>query len=371
MISGETAPATLLAAIAFHGVQVSTGTALAEPLPDARWEVLLGEVRDRRLSGFLVAAIRAGAVAATAPQQHAADQDHAAALRWCMLLEQCLLQAVDLLSSAGIEHRVLKGPAMAHLVYRSPSIRTFVDIDLLVPPGQFEPALDVLVDAGYKRACPELRPGFDRAFSKAVTLVGPRNAQIDLHRTLAFGRFGLSIDADQLFDRPSELDVAGRSLLALGPEQRFLHACYHATLSHETARLLPLRDAAEILAGTALDPTTVRELATAWRGEPVVAATLGLLRARAGIPAPPGFAWAVQHPTRPAERRALRATGTGAEALGALPAIHGLRRKLRFLGALAAPDRAFLRHRGHRGYLSWWGAGAWTAVAKRRSAARP
>jgi hypothetical protein len=369
-------PATLLAAIAFHPVEPPphpqpSPSIVGEPLSDARWDALLREVRGRRLSGFLLAGIADGAVAATSSQADEAQQAHAAALRWCMLLEHCLLEAVARLAGAGIEHRVLKGPAMAHLVYRPPSVRTFFDIDLLVPPHQFEPALHVLADAGYRRVCPELRPGFDRAFSKAVTLVGPRDVQIDLHRTLAFGRFGLHIDAGQLFDEPSPLVVSGTSLLALGPERRFLHACYHAALTPESGRLLSLRDVAEMLAGPPLDASMVRDLATSWRGVPVVAVVLGLLRDRTGRPTPPELAWAVRHRIRPADRRALRATGTGGEAIGALPAIAGLGPRLRFLSALAAPDRAFLRHRGHRGYLSWWGRGAWKAVANRRPPVGP
>lgn len=130
-LATETAPpAALVNAVAFHGVRAQLGPILTEPLSDVCWAALLAEAAGRRLSGFLVAAMKAESFAATPSQWESAERTHAQALHWCMRLEHCLLRVSGLLSQAGIEHRVLKGPAMAHLVYRPPSIRTFVDIDL-------------------------------------------------------------------------------------------------------------------------------------------------------------------------------------------------------------------------------------------------
>src|SRR5690606_19262159 len=111
--------------------------------------------------------------------------------------------------------------------------------------------------AGYRRPLPEQSPGFDRRFGKGATVVSPEQLEVDLHRRLAIGRFGVRLPTDVLFEepgfeRPDPLPLAGRTLPALGPPARLLHACYHAALGgfrhvrvhRDIAQLLLVSDAA-------------------------------------------------------------------------------------------------------------------------------
>lgn len=98
------------------------------------------------------------------------------------------------------------------------------------PACQFDLTVAALVDAGYRRERPQLRPGFDRRFAKNVTLTSPHGMPVDLHRTLAAGRFGVTLAVEELFDRSSPLRLGGETLSVLAARDRFLHACYHAVL---------------------------------------------------------------------------------------------------------------------------------------------
>jgi len=53
-----------------------------------------------------------------------------------------LLRAAVLLSAADVSLRVLKGPAAAALDYPDPTMRAFVDIDILIRSEEFDRAVD-------------------------------------------------------------------------------------------------------------------------------------------------------------------------------------------------------------------------------------
>ena len=60
-----------------------------------------------------------------------------------------LLEIVDALDTAGIEHVVLKGAVLAHDVYPKPELRPCRDIDILVPPHDGPRAQSLLRELGF------------------------------------------------------------------------------------------------------------------------------------------------------------------------------------------------------------------------------
>ena len=112
----------------------------------------------------------------------------------------------------------------------------------VVEPGRFDYAMAALTACGFGRVAPQLRRGFDGRFGKGTTLVAPDGHELDLHRTFVAGRFGVTVDVDALFDTATPFDLGDRTLLALGPAERFLHACYHAVLGPRRPGLRSLRD---------------------------------------------------------------------------------------------------------------------------------
>lgn len=60
--------------------------------------------------------------------------------------------AIDLLARQGIVPTLLKGISIAYECYADPSLRPRGDIDLLLPPGQYDRAAQALIAAGFEQS---------------------------------------------------------------------------------------------------------------------------------------------------------------------------------------------------------------------------
>jgi hypothetical protein len=267
----------LSALVAASGLPGSTLVRPDSKVDDSTFSALLAVCESERSTGLLVDSIRRGTILASDEQAEIAETSHREALIRCLRLEALLLDAVGQLEMAGVEARVLKGSATAHLDYPDPVLRTFIDVDLLVRSDNFDTASTVLVDAGFVRPVPEIRPGFDRRFGKGCTLRSPSGFEVDLHRTLTVGPFGLTVGLEDLWSESTPLQLGGRTLQALGREERLLHACYHSVLGDLRPRLVPRRDIAQLVLDPDIDAARVRALAEGWQAEAVIA--LGIRRA--------------------------------------------------------------------------------------------
>lgn len=265
-------PAPLLAVAGF-GLPGADRPFPAEPLPGAEWSSVLSAARAHRVSGLLCAAVRAGAFPATAGQTAQAIAAHRTAQLRVLALERAVVGVVDLLDAAGIDCRVLKGSAVAHLDYADPGLRSYHDIDVLVRADDIDRAVGALTAAGFHRTLAEPRPGFDRRFDKGTTLRPAEQYEVDLHRTFVLGPWGRLVDFDDVWDAGQPYAIGGRPLRALSPVNRFLHVCYHAALGNWPLRLGSLRDVAVLL--HSLDNRAdVVERANAWGVRAVVAAAV-------------------------------------------------------------------------------------------------
>ncbi|HET8643283.1 MAG TPA: nucleotidyltransferase family protein [Pseudonocardiaceae bacterium] len=348
-------PASLLA-VAGYRLPGAGRRFPAEPLDELAWARVLAAAEDYRVTGLLQAAVCDGALPATAAQARQARAVHRGVLMRVMALERALIGVVELLAGAGIESRVLKGAAVAHLDYADPALRSYVDIDVLVRAEDVDRAVPVLSAAGFCRTLAQPRPGFDRRFDKGMTLIPPAGYELDLHRTLVLGPWGRLVDLDRLWDGGQRFHLAGHPLRALSPLNRFLHACYHAALGNWPLRLGSLRDIAEMLSRTAVSADSIRRLAADWRVEAIVAAAVADSGRLLGITPPAErscwaqlSSWAQRYvPTRREESWLALHTHTGktfsAQALATLPMLRW-RDKAAYVRALALPDAGYLAAR--------------------------
>jgi hypothetical protein len=365
-------PRALTNAVAAYGLPSTITEFPRQRLDDDAWSALLKVIRRQRMSGHLAHAIARHDLIATSAQSEAADDSHIREMSLVLMLEHALLGVLDLLDANAIPYRVLKGSAVAHLDYADPSLRSFGDIDVLVPSQHFDAAAALLEGSGHQRRFPEPRPGFDRRFGKGTSFTDRAFTEIDLHRTFVLGPYGLSLDLDELWSaEPATFSLAGRRVNALAAEHRFLNACYHAVLGNTPPRLVPLRDVAELMLAGKVDIDEVRRLAERWRAKAVVALavrstwdTLGLADATAL-----SF-WAYRYEPEPWESRALSVyrrpeTGYAARSIASIRVIRGGGRKLAFLRALAFPRRDYVEGR-HRGFAQRWWRGARDVTPRRR-----
>jgi hypothetical protein len=337
-----------VAASGLGGEQTSWPSA---PLDRHAWDELIRVVRQQRLAGLLVHAIDHGDLPATVEQTGQARREHFDGICRVLMLEGGALEIIDHLSTAGVEARVLKGPAVAHLDYPDPALRLFVDVDLLVSSAQFDQAVDALTTAGHPRQHPQPRLGFDRRFSKGTSFVAHGRLEIDLHRTFVMGPFGLRVVLDDLWVSASTFTVADTDLQALDPEVRFLHACFHAALGNAVPRLVPQRDVAQMLLNRRLDMDRVEGLMSRWQAEAVVAKAVSQTwRTLRLTDTSPVATWALRYRPSARSRRdlALYSDPNGSytrKSLGALRALPGVRDKAAFAFALAFPDRSYVEAR--------------------------
>jgi hypothetical protein len=325
--------------------------------PD-QWRHFLESAVVERLTGLLVRALDDGSLVATEQQRTQAAGAHRRMVFTTLYLESKMLGIVDLLAGGGIDSRVLKGSAAARLAYPDASLRPFIDIDLLVRSDHLDGAVSILEAAGGRRRFPEPHRGFDQRFGKGATVVMPEGFELDLHRTLASGPFAHLIPPDDLFATSSAFEVGGRQLLTLGPEERFVHACFHAVLGTAPALLMPLRDVAQLALVSPLDDDRIMELAERWHGKAVVAAavsvtwkTLGLRQRHRLVD------WAETYaPTRVEQHRmSAYAEGTtyASQVLAGLRDVQGARGKAAYLRALAVPDAGYLEGRYMNRLVRW------------------
>jgi hypothetical protein len=326
------------------------------------------EVTRERIEGLLAAAVSSGELPVDPEQREQVRSAARGRARVDLGLERELITTARILGRAGVCYRVLKGLAWAHTAYPDPSWRGSGDVDLLVANDDWYRAVRELEDDGAHRVLPEVRPGFDRRFGKDATLRSRAGWEIDLHRLLAAGPFGLWVDLAQLLVRSARVTIGGSVLPVLDPEAALLHACYNLVLGDDPPRLIAARDVAQMVLTAQADPDRVQDLAQRWRAVPVVVRALSLAENMLGV-----RLWnqPVSRPFLPARigsaARVLMATYRGpgrgySSQAAALVAVPGALERMTYLDALVRPQRAYLEARGltraghlRRGVRRGWG----------------
>jgi hypothetical protein len=177
------------------------------------------------------------------------------------------LQAVGrLFEAAGIPWLVIKGPALAAVAYRHPDLRTYFDLDLLVPAGRFQDAVEHLEGAGF--------PVLDRNWQLIrherrgqLHLQLPRGTMTDLHWHLVNHqrqRRRFQIPMPELFQRARHTEIVGIPIAVLDATDALLHVCLHASLSGGD-RLIWHKDIEQAIANDPPDWEHLVARARAWQ----------------------------------------------------------------------------------------------------------
>ncbi len=272
-----------------------------------------------------------------------------AGLRLALAADVTAVDAVEVLNRSGVPSRVLKGVAIAQLDVDDPSERLARDADVLIPRGDGARAVNALEANGYERVVPPVWPWWERRFAKAVPMRSPIGPELDLHFGLCDGFFGELIDHDRLFVREGDaFELAGRSLLALDLEGRFLHACVHSLLGTR-ASWRGYRDVAMLGLSPALDwERVVGEARREGYGAVIAGAVRAAWTELRLDPVQPLASWAWAHRPDERQRRAIDGyaspKGWWAEGRTTMWALGPLDR-FRFLAGLIAPSPANRRSR--------------------------
>jgi Uncharacterised nucleotidyltransferase len=169
--------------------------------------------------------------------QHA----HAAAVR-----ARVVADVAGAMAQARVPFLVLKGAALAHLVYGDPRLRPMRDVDLLIRKTDARRALDVLVRCGFRPGSVAVPARHHHLHGMAKTMEGA-TVTIELHHELMVRTpFVVPRGYDDLI-RPSQpFGWGGMSCQTLGCEDMLWHVYAHAfvinTLHPGAIRLLSVAD---------------------------------------------------------------------------------------------------------------------------------
>jgi hypothetical protein len=337
-----------LLAAARHGLD---SVASSEPVEITENEgpAVLADARRHKVVGLLDQAVADGVITTSSAFTGLLGEAAAEAAARSLFVERTLLQVHDLLSGAGIEHRFLKGSGVAHRFYPHPGLRTFIDVDVLIPVDQLTSAQAELARAGYT-ADPDIREGFLLRFGKSVTMRSPRMVEVDLHRTLAAPPFGVAATPDPLWERPAASIELGRHRVpVLDGVATFVHACVHESLSPRP-RLAPLRDVAQIAAHVATRLEDVETLARALGVKACVAEAVDATEQHLGVRREAVHDRVAGWPIPPRERRWIAAYhgSTWRHVRAGIQGVPGLTAKATYLAAVMFPQPELAARRGGR-----------------------
>jgi hypothetical protein len=160
---------------------------------------------------------------------------------------------------------VLKGPALAALLYRAEEQRAYSDVDLLVDPARLDAARAALTALGYENASE--RAGVDDFLGvlHADMWVRTAGVSIDLHWRLAGCAASPQVTWDRLYAEHGAITLAGAEVAVLGRTGLALHLATHAAQIGPQDRKA-LADLARGLARWPLDD---------WRAAAALAGDLG------------------------------------------------------------------------------------------------
>lgn len=304
-----------------------------------------------RVQGLLWSAIDAGALVGAEQQVEDARNAQLAAMRTCLIAEETAVLALEALSAADVDARVLKGIAVAHLDHTDPAERVFGDSDILIRRDDYPRALRALIVAGFRRAEPPVRDWWEQRFGKAIVWYAPSGGELDLHLAITGGYFGERINHEYLWSSASPpFDLGGVTARGLDSEGRLLHACCHAVLGGGSG-LRARRDVAQLVLLSGADWPGAVACAQHDEVECVLAEAARATWAELSLDSGHPFArWAHSHASDPVQQRALAGyvaafeQGWAPEGRGVLAAL-GAVDKVRFLSGLAVPSRSSMRFR--------------------------
>jgi hypothetical protein len=333
------------------------GSETVEPVVVAEddWPAFHRKVASTQLTGVACAAAEAGILQLEKRSLEQLYESLKKSMTWAVILEREFVTLAPAFAAAGIEMILLKGPAFAHSIYPDPSWRPFADLDLLVSTTDWRRACSLLRDLGWARGLPEPRPGFDERFGKAAVHRNELGIELDLHRTLVLGPFGLWMRPGELFERTTKFNLGGIDVRRLDDTHQLVHASAHAALGTASPLMMPQRDVAQMITLPTIRWDEVRAIAERWRLGAVLAFAFNRVASTFQIQLPPDARQFVEAPYKKVETQALASYTTpslrnrGGTALSTVKAVPGVRNKIAYVGGMLVPDREFLKARQRNG----------------------
>lgn len=246
------------------------------------WDWLLGAASRHRLLPLLWWHLQ-GRSAAIPPEIQARLQE---GFEWNarhnLRLTGELLRLLRLFEQHDIAAVPYKGPVLAQTAYGNLALRSFIDLDFLLPERQVRRARDLLIELGYEQKFPPIDTSdrFLRRFLREYHLrhYGGDHT-VEVKWEVASSYFRGAFDSRRAWQRLGSIPFGNRRVLALGAEDTLIALCVHGA-GHLWLSLGWLCDVAEFVrASPALDWGATLRMAREQGSLRIVLLTLWLARA--------------------------------------------------------------------------------------------
>lgn len=211
------------------------------------------------------------------------------------------VQLAERLEQTGVDWLLLKGAALAQLLYDPGEHRGYLDIDVLVAPASLALVRRTLADLGYENRSEQT--GIDNVLGAVHAEVWMRSgdAVVDLHWQLPGCGADPQTTWDVLYAGRTAIELGGRSIAVPGRKGLAMHLAMHAA-AHGPSGGMALGDLSRGLERWPLDLwAAAARLAVTLDAAPTFAAGLRLLprgadMARAlGLEPTPRMSWTILH----------------------------------------------------------------------------
>lgn len=171
------------------------------------------------------------------------------ACRNTLLLRE-LADVLHQLAAGGVDVIVLKGAALAEMIYDDIAARPMSDLDLLIHPQDLPVTRQILTGLGYAPVGVEMQAGFTEEFRNEEIFYkgGLVDIYIDLHwRLIAPIYYQRTFTTDWFWETslPAKINLA--PALVLGCEAQVVYLCAHLMLHHGGKSLMWLHDIAAVI----------------------------------------------------------------------------------------------------------------------------
>lgn len=146
-----------------------------------------------------------------------------------------LLKILALFKSNDIQALPFKGPSLAVAAYQNLSLRSFCDLDILIPKKDCLKAIDVLIKQGHyqpNRSWHFLNKKWEKTYLKSYREFSLTNGivSIDLHQDLTVeGYLSSEFSFEYLWNNHETIDIATHSIPNFGQIDSLLYLCVHAS----------------------------------------------------------------------------------------------------------------------------------------------
>ena len=199
---------------------------------------------------------------------------------------QVLAEILAAYSTAGIQALVVKGAALAHLIYEQPELRPMADIDILVSRSDARRAQQLLAELDFQAPLPSNGRLPDKHLAVARRPVGGMVVSVEIHHNLFDADYPASLELSDLAGEPLAFPLADTGLesCTLAPEEMLWHLCQHLTLNATVFRSIRLIWMVDVVSfagrfASAIDWRQVNQ------HYPLVTSTLSLLNAMSPLSA--------------------------------------------------------------------------------------